>query len=38
MLKYLQILISYVQPDQPVVLYQGIDSLKDVFEDEDLKH
>ncbi|CAD8163781.1 unnamed protein product [Paramecium octaurelia] len=34
---YLQIMISFVQPSEPVVLYQSIDALKDIFEDDDLK-
>ncbi|CAD8078453.1 unnamed protein product [Paramecium sonneborni] len=34
---YLQIMISFVQPQEPVVLYQSIDALKDIFEDDDLK-
>ncbi|CAD8079349.1 unnamed protein product [Paramecium sonneborni] len=37
MLMYLQILINFVEPTEPVVLYQAIDALKDVFEDEELK-
>ncbi|CAK82350.1 unnamed protein product (macronuclear) [Paramecium tetraurelia] len=35
---YLQIMISFVQPQEPVVLYQSIDALKDIFEDDDLKN
>ncbi|CAD8063570.1 unnamed protein product [Paramecium primaurelia] len=37
MLMYLSILINFVQPKEPVVLYQSIDALKDVFEDDELK-
>ncbi|CAD8091600.1 unnamed protein product [Paramecium sonneborni] len=37
MLMYLQILINFVEPREPVVLYQSIDALKDIFEDEELK-
>ncbi|CAD8182699.1 unnamed protein product [Paramecium octaurelia] len=38
MLNYIQLLISYAKPQEPVVLYQSIDALKDVFEDDELKH
>ncbi|CAK67075.1 unnamed protein product (macronuclear) [Paramecium tetraurelia] len=38
MLNYIQLLISYAKPQEPVVLYQSIDALKDIFEDDELKH
>ncbi|CAD8055944.1 unnamed protein product [Paramecium primaurelia] len=37
MLAYLSILINFVQLLQPVVLYQSIDALNDIFEDDELK-
>ncbi|CAD8209120.1 unnamed protein product [Paramecium octaurelia] len=37
MLNYIQLLISYAKPQEPVVLYQSIDALKDIFEDDELK-
>ncbi|CAD8157854.1 unnamed protein product [Paramecium pentaurelia] len=37
MLIYLSILINFVQLLQPVVLYQSIDALNDIFEDDELK-
>ncbi|CAD8204480.1 unnamed protein product [Paramecium pentaurelia] len=38
MLNYIQLLITYAKPQEPVVLYQSIDALKDIFEDDELKH
>ncbi|CAD8125119.1 unnamed protein product [Paramecium sonneborni] len=38
MLNYIQLLISYAKPQEPVVLYMTIEALKDIFEDDELKH
>ncbi|CAD8201259.1 unnamed protein product [Paramecium pentaurelia] len=38
MLNYIQLLITYAKPQEPVVLYQSIDALKDIFENDELKH
>ncbi|CAD8119908.1 unnamed protein product [Paramecium sonneborni] len=38
MLNYIQLLISYAKPQEPVVLYMSIEALKDIFEDDELKN